>query len=143
MDYAPEKIRSRLKTKIMKQPKFLIALLIFILAAAVGVGQRRTSSPSRDAMGKIQGVVLDANDARIVGATITIETPGFKRQLKSGDEGNFELRLPAGVYLIKADASGFRNFELSPLTVKANVSELINIHMEVGSISDHSIVMPD
>ena len=125
----------------MRQPNYiLITFLIFMLATVVCVGQKRTPSRSRSEMGKIQGVVLDANDARIVGAIITIENGRFRRELKSGEEGDFEVALPAGVYQIKAEARGFRNFELSPLTVKANVSELIHIHMEVGPISDRYIM---
>jgi hypothetical protein len=129
------------KERVMRRPKrILIAILIFVLATVVCVGQRRTPARGRNEMGRIQGVVLDANDARIVGATITIENARFRRVLKSGDEGDFEIRLPAGVYQIKAESPGFRRFELSPLTVKAKVSELINIHMEVGAISDHYIM---
>jgi len=121
----------------MKQPKYIVvAILIFILTTVVCVGQKRTPSRSRNETGKIQGVVLDANDARIVGATITIENDQFRRELKSGEEGDFEVAIPAGVYQIKAEAHGFRRFELSPLKVKPNVSEMINIHMEVMVISD-------
>ncbi len=124
----------------MRQPKYiLIAFLILMLATVVCVGQKRSPSRSRTQMGKIQGVVLDASDARIVGAIITIENSQFRRELKSGEEGDFQVALPAGVYQIKAEASGFRRFELSPFKVKAHVSELINIHLDVEPISGRYI----
>ena len=117
----------------MRHTKYiLMIILVSLLASSFVAGQKR--APARK-NGKIQGVVLDRNDARIVTARIIIEGPQFKRELRTGDQGEFEIQLPAGVYSIKAQANGFRNFELSPFTVKANVTELINIHMEVGALS--------
>ena len=121
----------------MRQPKYiLLIILVSILATMLCVGQQRTSSGRQKTDGKIQGVLLDINDARIVGAKIIIEGAQLKRELKSGDEGNFEIQLPAGSYQIRVEANGFRKFELSPFKVKASVTEMINIHMEVGVISD-------
>jgi hypothetical protein len=120
----------------MKQPKYIFIVILIILVAIVCAGQQRTVSPSQKSTGKIQGVLLDVNDARIVSATVIIENAQFKRELKSGEEGDFEIELPAGVYQIKVEANGFRRFELSPFKVKANVTEMINIHMEVMVFSD-------
>jgi hypothetical protein len=41
-----------------------------------------------------------------------------------------------GIYQIRVQANSFRKFELSPFKVKANVTEMINIHMEVAVFSD-------
>ena len=113
-----------------------VAVLVSILVTVPCLGQQRTSSRRQKSTGKIQGVLLDINYARIVGATITIEGGQLKRELRSGVEGDFEIELPAGSYLIKVEANGFRKFEISPFKVKANVTEIINIHMEVAGISD-------
>ena len=120
---------------VMKQPTFLFIVVVFlILGTTTLLGQQRPVSSQET--GKIQGVVLDVNDARIMGAAIVIENGGIKRELKSSSEGDFETRLPAGTYQISVKANGFRKFELSPFKVKANVTEMINIHMEVAVISD-------
>lgn len=79
----------------------------------------------------IVGVVLDANNARIVGATIKIENAKTSRRVQSTDEGNFRLELPPDVYKITAEHQGFRKFELSPFSARANACELVNIHMDV------------
>ena len=114
----------------------LLIILVSILATVPCVGQQRPSPGRQKSVGKIQGVLLDINDARIVGAKITIEGGQFKRELRSGNEGDFETQLPAGSYQISVEANGFRRFELSPFKVKPNVTEMINIHMEVAVMSD-------
>jgi len=79
----------------------------------------------------ISGVVLDANNARIVDTVIKIENAKFRRRVKSDDEGSFRIELPPGDYRITAEHSGFKRFEFSPFRAKAGVCELVNIHMEV------------
>ncbi|HEX8709601.1 MAG TPA: carboxypeptidase-like regulatory domain-containing protein [Pyrinomonadaceae bacterium] len=81
--------------------------------------------------GKLVGTVLDVNDARIVGAAIKIENARFGRRLFSGDEGDFEVELPAGTYQITVQKEGFQRFELSPFRVNGKVCELVSIHMKV------------
>lgn len=122
-----------------------ITLLISILCAALSVTDaapsptRRPTPPPKWTTGRIKGVVLDANDARVVGASLTIEgspQASFKRRLKTGEAGEFELELPAGVYDIAVEAAGFRHFTGWELKVKPRETEMINIHLEVGPIVD-------
>jgi hypothetical protein len=80
---------------------------------------------------KIAGVVVDANDARIVGATIRIENARLSRVVQSGDEGTFEVEIPAGVYRITVEMDGFERFVLSTFRVKAGARESVQIHMKV------------
>jgi hypothetical protein len=119
----------------MRRLRFFLPLaLLLALAPPPCPAQKRAAR--RAAAGKISGVVLDRNDARIVGAAITISNAGLKRELKSDEEGSFRVELPAGSYQIEARANGFRRFELSPFVVNGGATELINIHMEVAAISD-------
>jgi hypothetical protein len=108
----------------------LVAALFVIAAPGLSSSSGRDLQPS-----KIVGVVLDVNNSRIAGAIIKIENGGFRRVLESGDEGDFEVELPAGDYQITVVKDGFRRFELSPLRVKAQVCELVNVHMEVAPSS--------
>ncbi len=78
------------------------------------------------------GVLLDANDARVVNATVKIDGGKIKRKVKSGQEGEFEIWLPAGNYQITVEANGFRRFVYSPLKVKPDETEMINIHLKVA-----------
>jgi hypothetical protein len=78
----------------------------------------------------ISGVVLDVNNARIVGTTVKIENEKVSRHLKSDAEGTFQVELPQGEYRITAEHQGFKRFEFSPFHAKAGVCELVNIHMD-------------
>src|SRR2546423_6105938 len=81
--------------------------------------------------GKIQGLILDANDARIVNATVQIENEKLKREIRSDTEGAFELELPSGEYQITIKANGFRKFKYPRFNIRPQAIELINIHLEV------------
>jgi len=81
---------------------------------------------------RIVGVVLDKNDARIVDASVKIENKDYRRQLRSDDEGRFEVELPSGIYQITVQRQGFRKFQLPSFRANAGVQELVNIHMELA-----------
>lgn len=110
----------------------ILALSFLVMACEVGFATPALSPPAQEVQNvTISGVVLDANDARIVGATIKIENAEVSRQLKSDDEGSFRTDLPPGEYRITVEQRGFRKFVFSPFRAKAGVCELVNIHMEV------------
>ena len=89
----------------MRQARCVFQIIVLsVLAAVVCVAQQRNSPESQNNNGKIQGVLLDINDARIVGARIIIESGQLKRQLRSRNEGDFEIQVPAGTYQIKVEA---------------------------------------
>src|SRR5687768_16852395 len=104
-------------------PMILLALVPFLIAFA----EPSLSSPH----GRIIGVVHDANNARIVGATIKIKNARFYREVRSGEEGDFEVELPAGLYRITVEQPGFRRFELSSFRVNADGSQTVSVHMKV------------
>jgi Carboxypeptidase regulatory-like domain len=79
----------------------------------------------------IEGVVLDVNNASIVGATINIKNVDFSRKLQSDDEGKFAVELPPGTYQISVEQPGFKRFHLTAFRANAGTRELVNIHMEV------------
>lgn len=116
----------------MHNLKHIIAasLAVFLFSSAFA-GQRRSPRP-RKGVGKVMGVVLDPMDARIVGAKVTFWNAQVTLAVSSGEEGDFEVVLPAGEYRVEVESPGFRRFELSPFRVKPEVTELVNVHMVVG-----------
>lgn len=101
----------------------VLCLSFLIMICTLGFADSDTST--------INGVVLDRNNARIVGAMIKIENATVSRHVKSDDEGKFRVELPSGEYKITAEHRGFRRFEFSPFRAQQGVCELVNIHMEV------------
>ena len=122
---------------MMKGHKLLtICACLILISAALSILPSSRKSSAKQPMGKIKGLVLDPNNARIAGARIIIESSrkiGFKSQLTSGEEGDFEIKVPVGIYYITVEANCFRRFEGWELKVNPKVTEMINIHLEVGA----------
>lgn len=82
------------------------------------------------------GTLLDVNDARVTHAKVKIENGQFKWAGESDDAGDFAATVPVGTYRIYVDANGFHKFESPFLKAKQNVTELVNIHLEVAVMVD-------
>jgi hypothetical protein len=118
----------------MKSLKIIFILLLALAPAALPEALQSSSASAHARTlrtSRIVGTVLDKDDSRIAGATIKIENAEFNRVVLSGDQGDFEVRLPAGVYRFTAEMDGFEKVVLSPLRVKAGARESVSIHMEI------------
>jgi len=110
----------------------VLSLVFMIMMCSLGSAKHPPAiALAQEPHTTISGVVLDANDARIVGATVKVENSKVSRLLKTDYEGNFRVELPSGEYKITAEEEGFRRFEFSPFRAKAGVCELVNIYMEI------------
>jgi hypothetical protein len=117
----------------MKRHKIIFIVLCALVSSVwPGAGLGRSSSRAPDTRAsKISGIVLDANQSRIVGATIRIENARFSRVLRSGDQGDFEVELPAGVYRLIVEMNGFKRYVLRAVNVRAGARASVSIRMEV------------
>ena len=121
----------------MNQVKFLSAitgLVVLGLTLSVASSPLPGGSPQSPA-GRIMGTLLDVNDARVPRARIEVEGEGFKWDRESDEAGDFTVDVPAGMYRIYVRANGFRKFESAFLRVKSDVTEMVNIHLEVQPIT--------
>jgi hypothetical protein len=118
----------------MKSLRIIFILLLALVPTALPEALPSGSASARARtlrMSRIVGTVLDKDDSRIAGATIKIESAEFKRVVLSGDQGDFEVKLPAGVYSLTVEMDGFEKVVLSPFRVKAGARESVSIHMEI------------
>ena len=91
--------------------------------------------------GRVVGVVLtlvDGEDVRVPGATITIKGRDFERKLESGEAGEFEVSLPAGTYSFTVETPRFCMFNGKLLKVKPRTTEMINIHLKPQPCGPHN-----
>ena len=117
----------------MNRMKFLSAvayLVILGLPMSASSSGLPTCSPSSPA-GRIMGTLLDVNDARVAGAKIKVEGATFHWEGESDEAGDFTVEVPTGTYRIYVRANGFRKFESAFLKVKSDITEMVNIHLEV------------
>ena len=116
-----------------------VCFVVLLLAlGAAAQTERKTSAPERRDVGKIKGVVLDKNEARVAGATVSIGNAKSRGAVETNEEGEFEVELPVGVYRVRVKANGFREFVLSSFEVKSGVTEKIDVHLEVAT--SHGLV---
>ena len=100
-----------------------IFTILFLFAVCSGFQMRTTG---------VAGLVLDVNEARIAGATITVQNDEVKKIARSDDEGRFEVNVPPGTYHITVEQPGFKKFRLANFRVRDEATESINIQMEVA-----------
>src|SRR5258705_13950185 len=92
----------------------------YVLILTVGSRLSMVKIHSSDALeqtGKIAGMVLDENEARIVNAGITVTNGRSTYHIKSDDTGEFSLNVPPGDYRMKISAAGFRAYSAAPFSL--------------------------
>jgi hypothetical protein len=117
----------------MKRFGTIFVLLLVIVSCTLALaGQKSSVTRTRDSRaGKITGIVVDENDARIPGARIKIEGGRLSLILASDVEGMFEAELPPGTYRVSIWMDGFKRFDLRPFRLKANAREQLSVRMQV------------
>ncbi len=109
---------------------FALLLNSFAVAASEPFPQARRSSEP----GKLVGMVVDPNEARIAGARIIIEGSGNRREVMADEEGFFVANLPEGRYRITAQSYGFRTVTQTRVYVRANHVRAINFKLFPASM---------
>lgn len=85
-----------------------------------------------ESVGRVSGIVLDVNDSRVANAKVIIKGSNFQKELSTSDIGQFQTDLPLGEYSVTVYANGFCKFENELPKITSNVTELVNIHLEVA-----------
>ncbi|WP_263384445.1 TonB-dependent receptor [Granulicella arctica] len=88
--------------------------------------------------GNIIGVVADSTGAAVPNATVTATNKGTNssRTTTSNDTGQYRLDLlPAGSYVVKAEASGFSTAQANDLQLAVGASLTVNLPLQAGSVS--------
>ena len=109
-----------------------IILLVIVVCSSLSFAQQT---------GRITGIVVDPNGARVVGATVRIDNADFKQSKSSDSEGRFELQAPAGTYDLTVEQSGFKKFRVRDFRVGTGTREF-NIKLEVATPPSPVKVVP-
>ena len=78
----------------------LVALSFIHVAGSFGQGAMRQ-------MGMLKGTVRGYDEKPIAGASITVEPSGGRGAVQSNEAGEFEIPLPAGIYNVLVQKSGY------------------------------------
>jgi uncharacterized membrane protein len=113
----------------MKTARVIFVVLVALASASI---LAHTSAGARgEGKSRIVGVVLDPNGARIPFANVRIENANATREAHTGDEGSFEVELPAGTYRVTVEAQGFRTVKVASFRARADKSESLEVRMKV------------
>jgi hypothetical protein len=118
----------------MKRLAYLFWLGVLLLSVGSG-----TAFAQANASAVLQGTISDQSDAAIKGAkvAITSKDQGWTRSADTGDTGfyTFEL-LPAGIYSLKVNASGFSSAEAKEVELQVGATTTQNFTLKPGSVSE-------
>jgi carboxypeptidase family protein len=116
-------------------PAFLSLFISLFLSAGQVYGQGATS--------RVTGTVVDTTGATVPGATVNLtnEANGVSFTTQSGGSGAYAFDLiPAGVYRVSAEKSGFKKIVSTGNVVQINQPATVNVMMEMGDVSSQVTV---
>lgn len=122
--------------KVAKTLRALFGTVLSIVIFAVaGFGQTNKAT--------ISGSVTDAQGAVVADANVTVKSlsTGAERQVKSNEEGFFEVPLlEIGVYTITVSKQGFSTVKRDNVTLQTGTETRVDIQLPVGEISNEVVV---
>ncbi len=116
---------------MLKFTRLIPALFIVVATAAPSLAQTSTS--------RITGRVLDAKQASIAGASVTItsEATGVSHTQTTTEAGVYAFEaLPVGNYTVTVEQSGFKKFQKTGNQVEVNSPLTVDVVMEIGQVSE-------
>ena len=105
--------------------------LLIIVSAQSAFGQT--------VVGRISGTVQDANGAGIPNASIkVVNSASNSERTGTSDENGFYTitNLPAGTYIVEAEAKGYKKALVSGKNVTADARLTVDLKLEVGEVSE-------
>jgi hypothetical protein len=132
-------IASRLRGRATARAVFVSCL---ILAAAVIAAPLDAQS----FLGTIRGTVVDPQGQPVKGAAILIvdEATEVPRALETDDQGRYEAaNLRPGSYRVEVVTPNFKRFEQPGLVLRAAGTQLVDVTLEIGNVSETVTVSAD
>lgn len=113
--------------KCFSLPRVAAFTIVFLLAGCFAHAQ---TSHAQVATGKLRGVVVDWQYARVLNTTVVFESESVKKVVCVDEDGAYEVELPVGTYSVKAESANFRPRHLN-FSVEANTARTLNMLLDV------------
>ena len=120
----------------MKLMHYMILTILVLTFSFVSNAESFVQSSSFASTGKLAGLILDANEARVPAAKIIIEAKGFRREVTSAVDGSYEIELPEGKYKIRVEHDWFYPFKKKNIRVNSNATTRLDITLKVRKRHD-------
>ena len=129
-NHRPQSFVTRCLTRSLT---FAVLTLLFALCALPLAASAQTSTAT------LSGTVVDANNAVVPGATITVTEPatGLQRTATTNDQGSFTIPLlKPSSYILHIEHAGFLTAEVRDLVLNVNDERALTIKMKVGDVKE-------
>ena len=123
----------------MFSSRLILFALLFSLSLALTVS-------AQSDRGTITGIVTDSTGAVLPKASVTATnvSKGTISKTVTNEDGNYTIPLlPAGVYLVKVELSGFRTHVREGITVQVAQTVRLDVILQVGEVSETIEVTAD
>jgi hypothetical protein len=120
-----------------------VSLALFLLLATYTIS---TPAAAQSFLGTIRGTVVDSQGSVVPGAAVLIvdEGTGAPRAVETDAEGRYEAtNLRPGTYRVEVVTTNFKKFERTGVLVRAAGTALVDVTLNVGSISETVTVLSD
>jgi hypothetical protein len=105
-----------------------------------------TPAAAQSFLGTIRGTVLDPQGQAVQGAAVLItdEATGVPRTVDTDAEGRYEAPdVRPGTYRVEVITQNFKKFERTGVVLRANGTALVDVRLELGSVSETVTVAGD
>ena len=112
-----------------------ISNLLILCLCLVGIAH------GQETTGVIEGTVVDAQGARVAGATVLVEGNAFSRTISTDDNGYYKiLQVPAGKYSITTSAPNFATERSEDIRVTLGRATTADIRLNPGDVSANVVI---
>jgi carboxypeptidase family protein/TonB-dependent receptor-like protein len=94
----------------------------------------------------LTGIISDQSGGKVPGATVTAtnQATNVAYTAVSNEAGNYTITsVPVGIYVVKAELSGFKTATTSPMQVEAKAIVRIDFDLQLGAIEETILVSGD
>ncbi len=120
----------------VRRKRFSSVVTVLISLFGMTVGE---PAAAQLLFGTLVGNVMDASEAAIPGANVTVTNTDTGREwrLTTGPAGGYSVSsIPPGNYAVEVSAEGFRTFRKTDVVVAANATVRVDVAMEIGQVAE-------
>ncbi len=111
---------------------FFVLAALLILSALPAAAQMNSA-----VRGSLGGIVFDATGSVLPNADVTITGPQGEYKVKTDSMGRYLVQdLVPGNYTVKVEVNGFKTYVSQKNLISANASSSLDVHLQVGAVSD-------
>src|SRR6202795_58755 len=114
----------------MRWKSLVVCVCVLFVSVASSFAQFKAS---------LQGTVMDAGQAAIAGAKVTVtnEASGATRETETSDQGFYRVsELPPGKYTVKVNSTGFKESVSNGIEVQAEEPRGFDVSLQIGTASE-------